>query len=178
MTKDNGNKGRKFWTCQNKMCNFFQWFDGPSNVGASGSSSAGSSTFGSGSRVNSRVDSSAAAKRPVNSGASGANGAGGQRQCQCGLEVTVRETTQGANMGRKYLSCPKPRESKCGYFEWADEVDSSAHPKRSFSGAGGGGGGSNGGCFQCGEEGHWASGVFDSLLFALSVAESMNSLSE
>ena len=27
MVRDNENKGRKVWTCKNKVCNFFQWFD-------------------------------------------------------------------------------------------------------------------------------------------------------
>ena len=31
---------------------------------------------------------------------------------------TVR---QGANEGRRFNTCPKPRTEQCGYFEWSDE---------------------------------------------------------
>ena len=32
---------------------------------------------------------------------------------------------EGPNKGRQFFTCPKPRESQCGFFEWADDVPSS-----------------------------------------------------
>ena len=150
VVKDNENKGRKFWTCENKVCNFFQWFDGPSN-------SAGPSTFATNSRAPSST--SVPSKRPLSSAAPGTRG--GQRRCQCNLASTLRETTTGANKGRKYWSCSKQsREERCGYFEWEDEaVGAPGQPQRSYSNTSNDGG-HGGGCFQCGEEGHWANGEF------------------
>lgn len=161
VTKESANKGRKFWTCgDNQTCQFFQWFDGPSNS---------SNTFASTSRAPSASSSAVPAKRPFNSIGSSAN-VGSERRCQCDLTPVLKETTTGANKGKKFWSCPnQSRQAQCRYFEWAldDDAGPSAAPRRSYSTSsnnpasydgGGGGGGSSGECFQCGEEGHWASG--------------------
>ncbi|KAI0779452.1 DNA topoisomerase [Fomes fomentarius] len=160
VTKESANKGRKFWTCgDNQTCQFFQWFDGPSNS---------SNTFASTSRAPSASSSAVPAKRPFNSIGCSAN-VGSERRCQCDLTPVLKETTTGANKGKKFWSCPnQSRQAQCRYFEWAldDDDGPSAAPRRSYSTSsnnpasydgGGGGGGSSGGCFQCGEEGHWAS---------------------
>lgn len=33
VTKESPNKGRRFWTCEEKKCEFFEWVDGPSSAG-------------------------------------------------------------------------------------------------------------------------------------------------
>ena len=38
----------------------------------------------------------------------------------------------GPTKGKQFYTCPKPRESQCGYFQWSDEADQ-------FDGDGGGG---------------------------------------
>ncbi|KAM5534558.1 hypothetical protein V8D89_011762 [Ganoderma adspersum] len=174
VTKESVNKGRKFWTCGNSQtCQFFQWYDGPS-----GSSST--SNFASTSRSGSSSTSarSVPAKRPISSVSAGTNGAtGGERRCQCDLMAVLKETTTGANKGKKYWSCPnQSRQAQCRFFEWAGEDEdaevlqrnlpsssgASKAPRSYASGSGGGGGGGgaagggSGGCFVCGEDGHWA----------------------
>merc|ERR1719233_1395004 len=53
-------------------------------------------------------------------------GGGGNEvvNCNCG-QPSARRTVQkeGGNKGREFLCCPKPREEQCGYFQWADELD-------------------------------------------------------
>jgi len=29
----------------------------------------------------------------------------------------------GPTKGKQFYTCPKPRESQCGYFQWSDELD-------------------------------------------------------
>ncbi|TBU45786.1 DNA topoisomerase [Dichomitus squalens] len=163
VTKESANKGRRFWTCgDNQSCQFFQWFDGPSNSSSTSSTSR-----------------SVPSKRPFSSVSAAADDVGADRRCQCDLTAVLKETATGANKGRKYWSCPnQSRQAQCRYFEWAAEDGDAlvAPPSRSYStwsgtgkgpgsygggggdgGGGGGAGGGSGGCFQCGEEGHWAS---------------------
>ncbi|KAI1795621.1 DNA topoisomerase [Ganoderma leucocontextum] len=164
VTKESVNKGRKFWTCGNSQtCQFFQWYDGPS-----GSST---SNFASTLRTASSSASTIPSKRPFGSVSAGTNGgARAERRCQCDLTAVLKETTTGANKGKKYWSCPnQSRQAQCRFFEWAaDDEDVEVVPRRNSTslgtgqgssgngGGGGGGGGGSGGCFTCGEEGHWA----------------------
>ena len=32
---------------------------------------------------------------------------------------------EGPNKGRKFLKCPKPKGSQCGFFKWADDISTS-----------------------------------------------------
>ena len=43
--------------------------------------------------------------------------------CNCGVEA-VKRTVQkeGANKGREFHVCPKPRDEQCNFFQWADQV--------------------------------------------------------
>ena len=179
------NKGRKFWTCGTSGgCQFFQWFDGPSNTGASGSISRAAS-----------ASSSVPAKRPFSSiGAVG--NIGGERRCLCDLIAVLKETSTGANKGKKFWSCPnQSRQAQCRYFEWAaDGEDGPEPPRRSYSnstamgraaprsGAAGSGGtgASKGGdeCFHCGQTGHWANGEVVCLPFCELHSHANTSMSE
>ncbi|KAJ1797544.1 DNA topoisomerase 3-alpha, partial [Coemansia sp. RSA 2399] len=53
--------------------------------------------------------------------------------CQCGMLSAQRVTTaDGPNRGRPFYVCPKPRESQCGFFEWADQPNATnQHQHRS-----------------------------------------------
>ncbi|KYR02991.1 hypothetical protein DLAC_00477 [Tieghemostelium lacteum] len=44
--------------------------------------------------------------------------------CKHGLKSQRLITKQGDNKGREYYSCAQPREKKCKYFEWVDQVKS------------------------------------------------------
>ncbi|KAI0775801.1 DNA topoisomerase [Trametes elegans] len=155
VTKESANKGRRFWTCgQNQTCQFFQWFDGPSN---------GSSTFASSSSNRAGTASTAYSLASTVPSKRAHSSASTERRCECGLAVVLRESQSASNNGRKYWTCPNGRDAKCKYFEWAD-VDEGAlqpEPKRAYAtGAEGGTAGAAGGsnaCFKCLQEGHWAS---------------------
>ena len=41
--------------------------------------------------------------------------------CNCGLPLTPRTVGSGANKGRPFRACPKPRDEGCGFFEWLDQ---------------------------------------------------------
>ncbi|KAH9942376.1 DNA topoisomerase [Epithele typhae] len=176
VTKDtNGNKGRKFWTCENKSCDFFLWMEGTSASTSNGPS------FASASRAHSASTPSIPAKRSYGTPAVDGIGTAPGR-CQCGLTPTLKEVKNGANQGRKFWSCPTHSlNAGCNYFVFADEVgnDAPAPPRRSVSGPSGfESGGNSGGCFECGQEGHWASGKLSCNLDRTSDADYANSLPE
>ncbi|KAH9892651.1 prokaryotic type I DNA topoisomerase [Cubamyces lactineus] len=171
VTKDNENKGRKFWTCsQGRQCQFFQWTDGNP-----GSSSFASSSNGRAGPSREAFPSSATlvpSKRPHSA-------MGGERRCLCDLTAILRESQSVNSQGRKYWSCPNgSKQARCKFFEWADGTEDVPvpPPKRplpsgagningtqNMGGGGGGGSGGSGACYRCGEEGHWAN--CKSLLF-------------
>ncbi|KAH9948967.1 DNA topoisomerase [Amylocystis lapponica] len=143
VVKESANQGRRFWTCDNRICSFFAWQDEPTD-GASGSRSAPPSKV-------------IPAKRPLG------GGGGQEKTCLCNKAAVMRVTSKGANEGRKFWTCPEPMDSKCSFFEWADEDGPSfgGLSRAGGSTAGGAGSASQGGsgsgrCFKCDEEGHWA----------------------
>lgn len=43
--------------------------------------------------------------------------------CSCGTEAVQRTVQkEGPNKGKQFYTCPKPRDTQCGFFEWADSV--------------------------------------------------------
>ncbi|TFK18289.1 prokaryotic type I DNA topoisomerase [Coprinopsis marcescibilis] len=142
-------KGRPHWICgknSGKRCNFFEWIDDDVQLVASTGSMA--------------------PKRPYPSEGNGEP----PRQCRCKEDATTltvtRETT---NKGRVFWKCAKGDDSKCDFFEWADEaprtntgnsgpgIGSTSRPASFNSNAVGNSGSSGEGCFKCGQTGHWAS---------------------
>ncbi|KAI0373951.1 prokaryotic type I DNA topoisomerase [Pilatotrama ljubarskyi] len=157
VTKETVNKGRKFWTCgEPNACGFFGWADGPSGT-ASTRPSATSSTTRAGPSNGAYASSSTVvpSKRSYSSVAT-------ERRCDCDLTAVLRVSQSANSVGREYWTCPNgSRTAKCKYFKWADEDEEGPPqpPKRTISngtGDGGGGAGASGGCFNCGQEGHWA----------------------
>ena len=61
-------------------------------------------------------------------------------RCNCGVEA-VKRTVQkdGANKGREFHVCPKPREEQCNYFQWADQLQAAPRPAQRQNGGHGGG---------------------------------------
>ena len=49
---------------------------------------------------------------------------------------------EGANKGRQFYGCSKPRDQSCGFFQWADQDGN--------QGGGGGGRGDGGGGWRAG----------------------------
>jgi len=134
--KDGPNKGREFFVCgkpRDEQCNFFQWSDQPTNNPQSHTNNFNQS------------------QSFQNNFPPG--GDGQEINCNCG-QPSARRTVQkdGANKGRDFFCCPKPRDEQCGYFQWADEIDigpSNGHQQP----RGGGGGGARGGRGRGGQGG-------------------------
>ncbi|SJX62980.1 related to DNA topoisomerase III alpha [Sporisorium reilianum f. sp. reilianum] len=163
-TKAGPNQGRRFYACAKPMgdagkCDYFDWAD------AADSGSRNTSTTSTTSRT-------VPAKRPAprDNDADGwvpsmRSHSSGVRRCECDLQAILKTTTNGGpNQGRSFWMCG--RESarlRCKFFEWNDDGDggagggtSNGHGDGNGNAAGGGGGGA-GGCFRCGQTGHWAS---------------------
>ena len=76
----------------------------------------------------------------------------------CG-ECAMLTSRSERNPNRRFYTCPKPREERCGFFEWFDPppggaADGGASQPAGAAATGGGGGGGN--CFKCGQAGHWS----------------------
>ncbi|CAM9604046.1 unnamed protein product [Ectocarpus sp. 12 AP-2014] len=111
--KEGPNKGRHFYNCArtgNQRCSSFTWAD---------KKPVAASTWERGERGRGGVGGSAAA--PVLRGGEKGGGGGESRplckghQEPCKLQVTKKE---GANKGRPFYACPRPRTQSCNHFEW------------------------------------------------------------
>lgn len=92
--KEGPNKGRPFFVCskpQGSQCDFFQWAD----------EEASTSSYG-------RTTPSTSVQIPKCPG----------HDVPC-AQRTVRK--EGPNKGRPFFVCSKPRDSRCDFFQWADE---------------------------------------------------------
>ena len=59
----------------------------------------------------------------------------GTLSCRCGLVPKLQLSQTPRNMNKVFLGCPKPREARCGYFQWIHEPPQTqlctqdSHPK-------------------------------------------------
>ncbi|KAM4697714.1 DNA topoisomerase 3-alpha [Rhinophrynus dorsalis] len=136
--KEGPNQGRPFYKCNGGACNFFLWADQQEGAGSNPSAGRPSGTFN-----NSRTTDGFRS-----GGGSRDTGAGGQAVCMCNQPAVTRTVQKdGANKGRQFHTCSKPREQQCGFFQWADE-NVPPGSSNDFNSGGGGfsspfGGGSN-----------------------------------
>ncbi|KAJ2140759.1 DNA topoisomerase 3-alpha [Coemansia sp. RSA 564] len=57
----------------------------------------------------------------------------GNPLCDCGILSVQRVTTrESANKGRPFYTCSKPQESRCNFFEWADQQPSASNGSTSM----------------------------------------------
>jgi len=107
--KEGNNQGRKFFSCpNNKACNFFQWADDSQGSNNNRSSYNNRSTY------NAEVRNSSSDNQQVDT------------RCRCNEPCVQRKVTkQGANTGRMFNTCAKPRDQQCGFFEWVDNPSGS-----------------------------------------------------
>jgi len=101
------------------------------------------------------------------------------KECGCGAGMCSMLTSRSErNPNRRFYTCPKPRDERCGFFEWIDPapgmgavgalgggggggayggggVGGSGAPPPAQGGASGGGGGGDV-CYKCQQPGHWA----------------------
>lgn len=105
---DTVNKGRLFWACpNNRLCDFFEWADGPSGSNAAPSAAAPRSFGGA---------------RPTSIPAK--RSASDRKRCLCELSAVLKETQNGNNKGRMYWSCPnESAKARCKFFEWATDEE-------------------------------------------------------
>ena len=114
--KDGPNRGRKFYTCMTKACDYFLWDPESDPMDTN----------------NWQIPD------PVPPAREGFHSApfptGGEEEqtvaCRCGdpaKQLTVQK--EGPNKGRQFYGCQKPRDQSCGFFQWADDVsnNSTAH---------------------------------------------------
>ncbi|XP_077979907.1 DNA topoisomerase 3-alpha-like [Glandiceps talaboti] len=127
--KDGPNCGRQFYKCAGGGCDFFVWAESDTDDAPSGGGTG--SSFGT-ARTN--VSASSEGQRPS------AN-VWGEVVCRCN-QPAVKRTVQkeGANKGREFWTCPKSRDSQCGFFEWVDAAGTSTSTSTGFGGNSGFGG--------------------------------------
>ncbi|XP_048349631.1 DNA topoisomerase 3-alpha isoform X2 [Sphaerodactylus townsendi] len=109
--KDGPNQGRRFYKCSAGDCGFFLWSD-PEADGGSNRAPGGTVESGRG--------------RSWSEGAYSGGGDDGAT-CKCAQPSVLRTVQkEGANKGRQFHTCAKPREQQCGFFQWADENEAPA----------------------------------------------------
>ena len=95
--KEGANRGRDFYCCSNpreEQCGYFQWRDEIQGQG-----------------------------QAAVQGALGARRDEDEVNCDCGQPAVRRKVTKdGANKGREFYCCSKPRDDQCRYFQWLDEL--------------------------------------------------------
>ncbi|XP_014670296.1 PREDICTED: DNA topoisomerase 3-alpha-like [Priapulus caudatus] len=154
--KDGPNRGRQFYVCskpQEAQCGFFEWAD---------AAGAGQSQPPGGAGQSSKTSSG------YNSGSMSMNTDPGDSEvkCNCGAPAPVRTVQkEGPNRGRQFYCCSKPRESQCGFFQWADDgrgpgITPGPSPSSNYNAPPGGAGAAGGRvkavrkCGICGVPGH------------------------
>ncbi|XP_075686737.1 DNA topoisomerase 3-alpha isoform X1 [Rhinoderma darwinii] len=113
--KEGPNQGRPFYKCNGGNCNFFLWADQEGGAGRSAAPPQISAGRPSNSLTSSREF----------GGGNGNAGSPGDATCMCNQPTITRMVQKdGANKGRQFHTCSKPREQQCGFFQWADETAS------------------------------------------------------
>ncbi|XP_073504566.1 DNA topoisomerase 3-alpha [Phyllobates terribilis] len=111
--KEGPNQGRPFYKCNSGNCNFFLWAD---QEGLAGRSAPPLQISGG------RPPRSSFTSPRDTGGGSGDPASEGQASCMCNQPAVTRTVQKdGANKGRQFHTCSKPREQQCGFFQWADE---------------------------------------------------------
>ena len=112
--KEGPNTGRKFYTCPTKACDYFLW-DPLSDPSLDTNASRPITAIRMPDYIPPEGDGFVGMFSPVP--------AQQEVLCGCGTEaklLTVHK--QGANEGRQFYACPKPREQGCHFFQWSDET--------------------------------------------------------
>ena len=141
VVKPGPNMGRPFFICskpREQQCSFFQWADQPPATPTPPSSHVPANSF---------PPSSTTGKPPPSVSVI----------CDCGETAALRRVAkEGANQGRSFYCCPRPREQQCNFFLWADETPTNGNTTLFKGNSGREGGRNELSCFQCGKKGHLA----------------------
>lgn len=173
VVKESANKGRTFWKCSKEQgdesnCGFFEWCDeaaGPENDARL--STHMQLSRDSDPRRNRGVQNDSTIERYRSMMSSVDEPSPDEVRCECGQEAKRNQVfKEGPNKGRYFFSCPKlSNRARCKFFEWEDAGSKNEQPQQQQqqshrrSGGGSGRDGLSTGqvCFNCGQEGHWAS---------------------
>ncbi|XP_033096293.1 DNA topoisomerase 3-alpha-like [Anneissia japonica] len=118
------NTGREFYKCQSGTCDFFLWAEtnGQPSTSAGSSSHLSTQSFDSG--FGNSFNSSSFNQTHGNENSS--MNVWGEVVCRCNTTAITRTVQkEGANQGRQFYTCSKPRDSQCGFFQWTDESTNS-----------------------------------------------------
>lgn len=119
--KEGPNQGRQFYKCNTGNCNFFLWDeqqnDQPGSAGRMGSTGQLGPSF-----QPPRPSLGFANTPQQKQGSRGSGGGGEESMCSCNIPAVTRTVMKdGPNKGRVFLTCGKPRDQQCGFFQWVDE---------------------------------------------------------
>ncbi|KAB5531012.1 hypothetical protein PHYPO_G00135980 [Pangasianodon hypophthalmus] len=119
--KEGPNQGRQFYKCNTGNCKFFLW------------AAEQDDQLGSAGRIGSTGQAGPSSQPPRPSlgfgntpqqrqGSRGSDGGGEEGMCSCNIPAVTRTVMKdGPNKGRAFLTCGKPRDQQCGFFQWVDE---------------------------------------------------------
>ena len=109
--KQGPNEGRQFYKCskpREQVCRFFQWSE-EIPVKTEPPAVSGQDIY-----IPPSLESFGSLMPPSDSPPC--------VECRCGEQAKLMTVNkEGANQGRQFYSCSKPREQGCGFFQWADE---------------------------------------------------------
>lgn len=119
--KEGPNQGRQFYKCNTGNCNFFLWRE-PQND-QPGSTGRNGSTGQPGPSSQPPRPSLGFVNTPMQRhGNRGSEGGEEESMCNCNVPAVTRTVMKdGPNKGRVFLTCGKPRDQQCGFFQWVDE---------------------------------------------------------
>ncbi|KAF5899285.1 DNA topoisomerase 3-alpha [Clarias magur] len=119
--KEGPNQGRQFYKCNTGNCNFFLWAEEPNEQRGSAGRSGSSGHPGPSSQPP-RPSLGFGNTPQQRQGSRGSAGDGEERMCNCNEPAVTRTVMKdGPNKGRVFLTCGRPREQQCGFFQWVDE---------------------------------------------------------
>lgn len=119
--KEGPNQGRQFYKCNTGNCDFFLWGgqqnDQPGSAGRIGSTGQPGT-----SSQHPRPSLGFVNTSQQRQGSRGSGGGGEEGMCNCNIPAVTRTVMKdGPNKGRVFLTCSKPRDQQCGFFQWVDE---------------------------------------------------------
>lgn len=113
--KEGPNQGRQFYKCNTGNCNFFLW-DAQQNDQSRSIEQPGPSS------QHPRPSLGFMNTPQQRQGSSGSLGGGEESMCNCNEPAVTRTVMKdGPNKGKVFLTCSKPRDQQCGFFQWVDE---------------------------------------------------------
>ncbi|XP_017309955.1 DNA topoisomerase 3-alpha isoform X1 [Ictalurus punctatus] len=118
--KEGPNQGRQFYKCNTGNCKFFLWAEQQNDqLGSAGSIG---STGQPGPSCQPPRPSLGFGNTPQQMQGRRSGEGREEHMCNCNVHAVTRTVMKdGPNKGRVFLTCGKPRDQQCGFFQWVDE---------------------------------------------------------